>query len=64
MPQDRRQIAIPTTSHEKLTGLQYHARVLMNEQKVKNLRSKTSITNIIGVLAENVTPEELVELLK
>ena len=62
--QDRRAIQVPTPSYEALNFLQAEVQLLMREQKVTHILSKTAMSNILKVLITDADPKRIVKLLK
>ena len=62
--QDRRTISVPTDVHDNLCYLQASVRVLMNGKSIKDIPSKTAMTNVIKALIENADVPSLAKLLK
>lgn len=62
--QDRRSVNLPTEVYEDLNFLQAKVQLLMREQKIPQILSKTAMTNVLRTLIEDADPNRLVKLLK
>lgn len=62
--QDRRAVQVPTPSYEALSFLQAEVQLLMREQNVTYILSKTAMSNILKVLITDADPKRVVKLLK
>lgn len=61
--QNRRSLNLPTDVYERLSYLQAETRLLMRQQNVEKVLSKTAATGILIALISNTSAKELAKLI-
>lgn len=62
--QDRRSINVPIEVHEELSYLQANVRVLLKDQKIDHMLSKTAMTKVLIAAIKSANVATLAKLLK